>query len=117
MKYNPFRVRVLLYLGGVFTIIKWTILFTMPLYIPELNIPVYINGHLVMDTATCGIIMLRWFVAWGIVLILSGKWITTGNRDKAREGCTYGIISSMFSVSLLGIIGVILGCILKTPEQ
>ena len=64
----------------------------------------------------CLVIYILWFIIWGALMIVSAKWIKTGNADKVHKGAVLGLISSILGMNIISLIGAILAFTWKPPQ-
>ena len=57
-----------------------------------------------------------WILIWGILMILSARWVKTGDEARVHKGGVLGLISSIFGLNILGFIGAILALAWKKKK-
>ena len=112
---------ILLLIGGVLEIIVGiTVIMAAAVYmmVESVSSSVYL-GQIpfmpMMYGMVCIVTYLIWFFLWGILMIVSARWIKTGRPEMIHKGAVLGLISSILGLNIISLIGAILALMWK-PE-
>ncbi len=108
---------LLLLIGGIIEIVVGiTVIFAAAVYmmvVAESGMTIFTVGQMPGEWmlefgAVCWIIYILWFTIWGALIILSAKWVKTGNLDEVHKGAILGLIASILGFNIISLIGAIL---------
>ncbi len=116
---------LLLLIGGILEIIVGiTVILAAAMYmmvVAESGMTIFTVGQMPGEWmfelgAVCWILYILWFLIWGALIILSAKWVKTGNPEGVHKGAILGLIASILGFNIISLIGAILAFTWKSPQ-